>query len=420
MKNFGFIRKRKRHYELQHFSKIGANTGFEFLDTDTTETKKDFDAIMLPRPDFSVKTIELPKALRESEAREYLKIKLRSIYPGNPEETEFDFKILTLKKKKYAVIFITSKKTFLKYKEISKEAPLFLPFNIALKHIKKYMVKNSVILFWHTDWIEIMVLDPDNIKGALFTSKIVKRTHDLKKDIEHVVKAIPSGFILSSCINFIYSHERELIELYVKENISTENIEDDMENHILFFSITDSLKGSISKPLINIGSDSVFLFEKGKANIRIPRIIRLQIYLFLIIIFGCFLYSKTIEAEKNYYLELKQTFGLLENQTIKIITEEKEIEGLEEELGKLKEKKPIDIYGALSEMYNILGSNVQIESFLLENDTFFIEATGTNPLGIMDKFPESKTFTDVRLPKIVQDKRTGKTFFRISGKLYEK
>ena len=109
---------------------------FLFEEGTPVEQTDDFTSLMMSRTDFDIKTIELPP-IPEQEVPNLLKFKLRSLYPGNPEDTAYDYVLEERKNKKYAVLFMTRKKTLETYRELSRGRPLFLPFTLLRPLFKK-------------------------------------------------------------------------------------------------------------------------------------------------------------------------------------------------------------------------------------------------------------------------------------------
>ena len=125
----------------------------------------------------------------------------------------------------------------------------------------------------------------------------------------------------------------------------------------------------------------------------------------------------SLDTERAYYNRLNTFFGEHDIIISKVIAEENRLQELEEEFSIYKDIKPVDLYAVLSEIYFIFNIDTVIESFLFDGNQFFIQAAGPNPLEIMDKFENSNIFYDVKLPRITEDRQTGLSNFKISGRI---
>lgn len=125
MKNFAYLDRKQNEFNL-----------YLYEDNNIPVEPAEISALMMNRLDFDIKIIEVPP-VGEEEVDKLLSYRLRSIYPGDPTETSFDFKIISKKKKRYAILFITSKKNIETYRQVGERKPLFLPYNIVENHLKK-------------------------------------------------------------------------------------------------------------------------------------------------------------------------------------------------------------------------------------------------------------------------------------------
>ena len=95
----------------------------------------------------------------------------------------------------------------------------------------------------------------------------------------------------------------------------------------------------------------------------------------------------------------------------------RELESLEAEVALLGTARPPDPGRVLSALAEVLGPGTRLLSFSLENGAFQVEAEGTNPLQLMERFSSSTTFTDVRLLQIVPLAGTSEELFRVTGRV---
>ncbi len=105
----------------------------------------------------------------------------------------------------------------------------------------------------------------------------------------------------------------------------------------------------------------------------------------------------------------------MQNESLRTIAIQKDVEGLTAELAKIQGQKPQDLYLFFSELSAILGSGVTISSVEVNNGNFRIDAVGSNPLRLMEGFAGNPSFSGVKLSQSVPDERSGKERFSFSG-----
>lgn len=388
---------------------------FEYSSDDYNDISAadNIDSYLICRQDIDLKFIELPEAITETEAEGYLKIKLRSIYPGNPENTAFDYRFFNTKTKKFAAVFIIQKEKLEEHKKITQGKPLMLPFTLLQKYFKKNIGSECLITFWTEKWIELFFLTADENNPVI--SIIIKRSGSITSNAERIKRILPENKIPQKLIHFTCSKEESAFKEYlnngsfsfIKEPYNKDSVNNKLKTEICL--IEDLLKKN--------AKEKSFVFGKKKVKITIPFFYRIQFYIFLIITAFFFLFIKSLDTEKTYYNKLNEFFGKHDIIISKVIAEENRLKELENNFAIYKDIKPVDLYAVLSEIYFILANNTEIESFLFDGNHFYIQATGPNPLEIMDKFENSNIFYDVKLPRITEDKQTGLSNFKISGKL---
>jgi len=371
---------------------------FPFNGNQPADSPLDFKVLMMSRMDFDVKVAEIP-FIPEREIEGFLKYKIRSLYPGHPENTVFDYSIFTsAKKKKLAILFLCRKEVLEEYKKIASGKHLLLPFALMKPFIAGYPGKAAVFSFWHDAWIDILVFS-ENDKVDSF---VIKRTAKLSIDINQVMKMLPEYAGKFNWVVFGSEQEKELLKekvaIVAGKNISVE-----------VFPIKDTLS--------RINRKTNFLFEEKKKKSLINQKLRIQLLCIIILFIAALLFKKTVDRQQRYLIDLENSIGSLAKHTTEVVSLQNEIEAMEEELNSLKEKRPMDTYSILSELEAVLTKDTRIQTFILEQKFFQLEAIGRNPLGLMERFKDKKVFINVKLVQIVPLKNSDKELFKISGRV---
>ncbi|MBN1697775.1 MAG: hypothetical protein JW881_09690 [Spirochaetales bacterium] len=366
------------------------------------DSSANFDALMMSRLDFDIKVTTVPP-VHQSEMGNILTYKLRSLYPGDPEDTIFDFKVLTQNKQRYAVLFISSKDTINEYKELANNKPLILPFPILAKLTKKYDGKNCVFFFWHKDWVDISLFE----EGVFKSSSAIKREKEVFLDFLKIKNMLPKNLEEYVCVFLCLRDESSYLEEQSRELVQNAGT-------VEFLPIEESLS------LISNKTD--YLFRKKKQSFIFHQKLKIEMLAVPLVILVCLLFNKYVETRAEYYRKLKK-----EKDTIfKISSQRDEYNKKRAELARILEHKPADVFLLLSEINRVFGQNLDLTYFRLETKEttvmvdnkrerqkryyFTIEgSTRGEPYTYQNALNSNPYFEEVLVPLITREK------FRMTG-----
>ena len=122
---------------------IKCNGGYRvapFYGEHLNSSSGDFTALMISRLDIDVKFVDLPP-VQNHEIAELLRYKIRSIYPGKPEKTVFDYILFGKKNKRYAALYITQRDVIEAHRDLSEGKPLF--HSLSLPHDSRCVLESA-------------------------------------------------------------------------------------------------------------------------------------------------------------------------------------------------------------------------------------------------------------------------------------
>ena len=157
------------------------------------------------------------------------------------------------------------------------------------------------------------------------------------------------------------------------------------------------------------------VFQEHRKRPRIPRAVQFAAISFFIAAKAVLLLFKQVWREESGIADLRKVHTQLEIQSRTALALQKDVDDLQAELARLNAAEPVDAYRFLSELSRVLGENVQIRSIDLQGNAFRIEATGANPLRLMEGFQNNGLFKAVKLSQVVPDARTDRERFSFSG-----
>jgi hypothetical protein len=371
-------------YEIFHFEK-----------NHPLGPSKHFSALMMARPDFDIKSVELPP-VSEQDIQNLLKFKLRSLYPGNPDATVFDYTLLSRKNKKYAVVFITQKKTIETYRNLSRGRPLFLPFTLVKPLIRKYSGSNCAFIFYHTRWIELLMIRG----GMLVFSSVINRDETFEISFQKILTLLPEYSEGFSLVFICAKKETDALNLAIRNSL-------DPGSSYRMVSI-EELLGALHKK-------TDFLFSERYKEREVPHPLIMFLSTAIVLLLLILILDKGVQQRGAYFEQLEKRMRSYERQTLSMKSLENDLKELENQWMELHSRAPVDIYHILSELSRIIEGRAVITYFVIEKDSFQFEAIGQNPLDLMDTFKMNENFQSIKLLQSIPVQGTNKERFKVIG-----
>ncbi len=371
-----------------------------FLDRDdagaghTVAGNNHIRGLLMSRLDFDSKIIEIPP-IPEANVRDMLSFKIKSLYPGDPAGTRFDYKPFSAGKKRYAVLFITKKHVIEEYKSIAGKKSLLLPFTLLKNRMQQYREEAACFLFWHPDWVELFILR----QGVLGATTVLKRGRQLKSDLRKIAKILAKEQGDMPLFHYCGQGEGRLIDessrLYLDGHPAEIHLFNDFLNHRI------------------ARGDTLFA---PPSRTRLPPLKqRIGIYAFALLLLSGLLYNKCALnlAEYEKYLEQRR------NESVKLYADissmQNEISKLEEKLLMLRSKKPVNLYSLFNDLSGVFGEQTDLLSFILKGNSFTLEAITPSALALEERLKKHPSFGNISLPEFKPERNSNKERFRLQG-----
>jgi hypothetical protein len=349
------------------------------------------DAALLSRLDFDVHILEIPP-IAEQEIEGLIRFRLRSIYPGNPQETSFDYRVARSGRTRRAVVFICQRKVLEKYRIAAGQTPLTLPYTL----IARLARNRGDLCVWccRGDWTELTVFSG----GLPVSSSVQKRTDGEPFDPARAAQGLPDELRVLPAV--VVAETAELASL--RERFAKE------PTHGLSLLSFSQLAAGAGK------ADGLFAARRRTPAVFSPPA-RIAALAAAAVVLSVLVFFKYVAAVENRYAAMKRRHASLEQEGRRVIAAEKETEDLRAELSRMAAREPEDLYALFSELSLVLGGDTQILNITVRERTFQVDALGENPLKLMEGFRARPAFTDVRLAQVVPDSLSGKERFSFSG-----
>ena len=350
-----------------------------------------FDGLLVSRLDFDLQILDIPN-VPDGEVEGLIRYRLRSIYPGNPGETAFDYRVESAGAQQRAIVFISRKATLEKYKSAAQQKPLIFPYSLIGRTARTS--KDIRIWFCQQGWAELSVFRA----GLLVSCRLVRRKEGGPRDLRETEDELPEDV-------------RALPVLIIASNVELDQFRAEQR------AVKPSLARYLSFQELSViqrKADGLFGGPKRSHAIFNP-VARIAGLACVIAALGVLAFYKNVWRAEDSCKKLKTVHSSLEIQSARALAVQKEVDALRAGLSRMAAEKPQDIYMLLSELTRVLGSEVQIRSLQVQTDSFQIEAVGTNPLKLMEGFRDNAFFSSVKLSQVVPDPRLGKERFSFSG-----
>lgn len=349
------------------------------------------DGLLVSRLDFDLQILDIPN-VPEKEVQGLIRYRLRSIYPGNPGETAFDYRVESAGAHQRAIVFISRKAILEKYRNAAPQRPLFFPYSLIEGMARRR--KDVRTWFCHRDWAEHSVF-----RGGLLSScRLVRKKEGERFDLEDVEDTLPEDERALPVL--VIASPAELTDLRAGQRADNSS---DMR-YLSFQELTSAQRRL----------DGLF-GEARRARAMFTPAARIAGLAVVVAALGVLVFFKHVWLAEASCDRLKKTHSDLVKQSGRVMAVQKEVDALRAELSSMSAEKPQDIYLLLSELTRVLGSAVQIRDMQVQGDSFQIEAVGSNPLKLMEGFRDNAYFSVVKLSQVVPDPRSSRERFSLSG-----
>jgi hypothetical protein len=340
--------------------------------------------LLMPRPELEVRELAIPP-VGESEVAGLISYKLRSIYPGSPEDTAFDYRLQRPGSggTRRAHVFIARKSMVERHRAEAGDRVLALPLTLLLPLAPKRGDLRAWVL--GDGWAEHLSFHD----GELVSSTLIKGAGAF--DLGVAEARLPEGVAIGS--PQIVAAEAALDGLDLPADVARVSLE------------------SLSRRLRR--SDG--LFTESPRTPRTPPGVRYAVLVSAIVLLGLLLLLKQVVTVERHANALRDVSLSLEKSGQNVLALQKEIATLSAEQKLLESREPRDVYLLLSELAAVLGDGVRIQSISVQDTGFQVDAIGSNALVLMEGFKSREHFRNVKLSQVVPDAKSGRERFSFSG-----
>jgi len=354
-------------------------------------------AVVMSRSDILVNVVELP-SLSPREIEGFLAYRIRGLYPGQPDETEIDYRVLSWGGRRYAVLFLVQRQVLEEHRRAAQGRPLILPYSLIAPLLHRPAPNRTTVgLLWHATWIDALVLEP----GTPPRSVALPRAGSVAADLDR----------LESLLEVAGAVEWRIVA--IEPELAT-----------LRRTLERRARGPgpvtvvpLERAVRRLGHRAPAPFTRRARPAGIPRRVRVPIALLAAAALSFLALKRSVDRDAAYASLLHRSVVERQARAETLAVLQREIDALRADLDALRTNRPPDPGRVLGELALVLGTGARLESFSLENGLFQLEAVGSNPLELMERFASSESFDDVRLLQIVPEKDGVRELFRLTGRV---
>jgi hypothetical protein len=291
------------------------------------------DVHLMSRLDFEVRVLDIPP-VPDREIAGLIRLKLRSVYPGSPHDTAFDFRLVRRGSVRRAIVFVSRTSKVDAYREAAGRRPLVLPYQLIVPRVPKRGIFRAWIL--QGTWAELLVF-----RDGVPVSSTVKRLGRARRfDLETEEGSVPEH--LRSGTVVVAAPAGQLDSLEKRD-------------------------GAVYLPLETMNSarwkpDGLFRPEQKRAFPKQrTRLIALAVGM---VVLGFLLFYKYVGSIEAQVDRLSSLAASLEKSSQEAIDAQREIDALRAERARLESLSPRDLYRLLSEVSIVIGGRARIVSML--------------------------------------------------------
>jgi hypothetical protein len=336
-----------------------------------------FDALLLSRLDVDLRVLDLPPiAGRDIEG--LIRFKLRSLFPGSPRETSFDYRVTRRGRTRRAIVFVARTSTVEAYRAVAGRRPLVPPCRLLSGRVPRH----GTFRAWVGDgrWAELL----EYRDGLLESSRVVRRERGDWGPVAAAATAAP------------------LLVIAPRE---------DLEG-------LAGADGAALLPLESAGLRGVGPRGLFAAPARTPVVspaARAAMLAAVVLGLGVLVLNRVARREEERAGRLLEVVSTLEREARTSLETRREAEALRIERDRLDAGIPPDRYRVLAELSAVFAGAVRVRRVSFRDDRFQVEASGGDPLALMEALKARDGFRELELSPVVPDAASREERFSIAG-----
>lgn len=274
---------------------------------------------------------------------------------------------------------------------------LIVPLSLLVPALESHRNAKLCYLFFGTGSIEVDLFDD----AHLFSSTVLKRDETGRFDSDELA-------------TILKRFDTDVVEAVVQDG------EDDTAFRTCEALKTESVEvrtSNLDSALEGIGRRYP-LFQVHRSRNRTLSRLALPVMTVIVLVLAVLTVHKAVLREQALSTRLDGELTATEVEADRSARLENEVALLRDQVEILTQRVYVQPYLVLSELTRIFGSDVLIESFLLERDFFQIEAVAPDPLVIMQRFDGHAQLKNLRITQLSQDGDTGRMRFTLTGEFH--
>jgi hypothetical protein len=340
--------------------------------------------LLMSRLDVDLRVLDVPPVpVRDLES--LIRLKLRSVYPGNPEETAFDFRFVRRARIRKAVVFVSRKPTVDAYRADAGRRSLVLPYQLVAQRVPRRGPFRA--WFVRDTWAELLVYHD----GILASSTVKRKARGRRFDLAGEEAKLPPESRTAPLL--VVAPADDLERMARIEGAAYLSLE--------------SVHAGYHRP--------EGLFPAARRKVALSADVQVGMLAAAVIVLGLLVLFRQVRQAEDHCQRLGEIADALEQESRESRVLQQELDALRAERERLDALLPSDLYRLLSELSLVIGDAARIRGIGVRGDAFQVDATGSDPFRLMEELKTHGTFSELKLSQVVPDADSQHERFSISG-----
>jgi hypothetical protein len=367
------------------------------------------DLVLLSRRDYDLELFDVPP-VPQKELAGLLAYRLRAVHPGAPQSTLFDYRRGDAPDDRLARVYVIRRDVKERYEELAMKGVLAssdLLCTAALPNAGHLVL--ALLLPRYAEVIELR-------RGRLCSSRVVEIDRTGPAGFRSELVSLLSGFSEEHEM-LVVSKEPEAAHIVARElgSVSSTRAEARTLDFSQLLEVDHGARGRIARMLR--------LFEPSERRRRRDANTIRTIAVIVLLFASAMLYplygyrslrshNARLDAARNAYMHLEQTRAGRTQEAQKLAS-------AQQELQKLRDNRPSDVYGFFASIARSASTSVQLGDVTLNGNAFTVQGTvssrNASAFSLAENLASAPSFHDVHIVQLVPIQSSNMVQFTIAG-----
>lgn len=371
--------------------------------------------ILISRLDCDVRVLHIPP-VSQRDVPAFLRYQLRTLYPGNPADTVFDYTTSGEGEKRRATVYLMKRGIMERYRQRANNGRL-----LSADQLLKSVVpdrKNGAVVLVRAGYVEYLRYADD----ALVESSVLPLNGRL--DLPAAFRRLHGPFPPASADSGAAAGEVSLV--WVAERLDDPRIKagraaTNEEQTTSVISFEDAV-GRAHANGWRLNHDALFRTHRTK-TIRLAPLVSAFLTASILCL-GVLYVSRTIGVYERRCVQVRSEYAQLQSMRSQTAAQEKALLAVNEQYDRLIARRPLNVYAFLSNLAATAGSTrdgarISVRSITVNGSFFTMEGSASDPFSLAAAIASRSGFSGVKIMQAVPVKDGTSMQFTLTGRYHD-